>query len=1752
MSRLAPPPDGGLVHRGAHPSLPPAAPQQVVQYLLAKNYHLTALELLVEAQASGHGEDVRDLQAFFSDPERFPPEELARQQPADALELQAAARERESRLQMAEYELRLAKEDLAEMARKLAAAQEGAPGPGAGAPGATAGAVERSAASAPAGSIPLPELPAPARPAPAPEPPAPAAAAPPQLPSPGQGSSLGGGPGPSDVRALNAAVFAHLLRQGLVTTAMTMEEEVGGPLRAATPSHAGSVGGAPGAASGPGEQPWELWAWYHAAAAAAAAASDHTGTRAGSLAYTSSRKGSLAFGGGGGGGGGGGEEVVAAAVAAVAATGVTSNGRPGSDSGASSPDLSELGQELGLDLDLGFDLGSEDDDLDVPLEESATDGEASGTDGGDGAAAAAEVTAAEKLRSALATSRRQMQILRTRATAAVAAAASAAAAAKHRAEAQAAAAVAAAAAAAGSGDQPTHLRTAGGSLLDDLLAEGTSGPSRGPAPPSSGPTASGAAEPPSPSREGFSLPPLHPAASPSVLDGSAPSASTSPASAGPSLGMGGAARPLWCRLSEEQVTLRLALDPSHVAALEALLGALAEALPRLVPNLNIKTRVEALPLLLATARTTSDWEVRRQLLVAAFNLAPAPDAQQRQAIIEACLELCRSFGSGWAATEFVGLCCKHAASASAERRMLVAEALGAAVGTVDPGTQAHVLLTQLSQLARDRMETVREAACHSLARLVPRLPYSRSYYTPLEALLMALAADASEAVHTAALSYLVPALLTWQPQDADTVLVSSCLSRVLSDLSQHVTSIAGHAQYKQAAAAAAAAAAATDTASGSAAATAAAASAAAASAAHGGTGFAGSVLRYGHTSTSISGTSPLATTNSAGSAGVGGGGSTTDLTVAPRGVSYSGGAGDGGGGGVAVLFGRRAFPSAAHLAAYQLLGLYCALAPALRQAAVRSRPAWAAPPGSAPASASHRSSASASRHHRTGSTGAALGSETGAATPSTPAPAAAATTAGGAAVPHATRTGSGTLSPGHRRTASHPLPHAGGAGSAGAPGASHPSHRHGASTIVGAAAAAAAAAAAGVATAGALESPTGGSPQPQAQAQGQGQAGEEGREGEVDADDASMGLWAGSAAHSAWKTLEWVVQLVVPELLRLVLALGAAGHEAAELRRQAAAAVGATCTALGPSFTRTALLPIFAAAGGCGASLVPSSSAGPAGAAGSSGGGAGPAGAAAGSVVVSFSDRGSAPLPPALVDAVAGAQPRTAEALRLARLAVLPVLLGSVLPTARMLRPYLGGLMGTAHEMRHRWLLEALPEYTAALTTAATLRPDLIPDLLLLLEDLLSGKHQPPTAATDQPPTGQPSHGTSGSPAQQRGDSAADADGSGASSGGGGSAGPASTAAGLCCVAVARSLVPLSSLELASRRLLPAIMALLSYGDPELQRACVGVLAELGLRFRNEGPRVSEQVLVVFDSLLEQGSHAVQLEVLAAGTALAAAAAPSAAVSAAAASQVEWLLMAVQVVALRLQHAAAAASGNLTVTPGSSAAAAGGAGGSAAAAAASVAALGPEQQRALAAALLAALKAVAPHDLRLPRLQATLGAALDSLGRCKALLPDPQQQAALAALQKERSAAGQAAAAGASVSSAPAASAAPAAAPSASPAASSGAANSTPNRPHAASATGAGAGGASTPVGTAAGAGFAHDGGSAAATPPPAEAPGALRSRFDAFKQRLMKKKDEPGPGGLAAAGAGGAHGLGAGGGQAAFASIAPKECFFSDDEGDA
>lgn len=103
----------------------------VVNFLLEERYHLTALELLQELQEDGRHAHALRLRAFFSDPILFPPDLVSRASfappgadPQSLLEEKIAAQEK---LVLAEYDLRLAKEDLSQLKLELQKQKEFSP-----------------------------------------------------------------------------------------------------------------------------------------------------------------------------------------------------------------------------------------------------------------------------------------------------------------------------------------------------------------------------------------------------------------------------------------------------------------------------------------------------------------------------------------------------------------------------------------------------------------------------------------------------------------------------------------------------------------------------------------------------------------------------------------------------------------------------------------------------------------------------------------------------------------------------------------------------------------------------------------------------------------------------------------------------------------------------------------------------------------------------------------------------------------------------------------------------------------------------------------------------------------------------------------------------------------------------------------------------------------------------------------------------------------------------------------------------------------------------------------------------------------------------------------------------------------------------------------------------------------------------------------------------------------------------------------
>jgi hypothetical protein len=186
------------------------------------------------------------------------------------------------------------------------------------------------------------------------------------------------------------------------------------------------------------------------------------------------------------------------------------------------------------------------------------------------------------------------------------------------------------------------------------------------------------------------------------------------------------------------------------------------------------------------------------------------------------MELAVHFGPAWTGAEMVPLWAKHVASASAERRTLVAEALQQLSGAVDQAAQGHALLGSVQRLCEDRLEQVggggrvhsaaaaqvlrgrmtssrlpvhtaadppetrsrpqvREAAVASLSHLLPQLHFSRPYYGLLEETLLALAQDHVPAIHAATCQQLLPAFLGWA-RGSDLVVSSPGLCACLAEL----------------------------------------------------------------------------------------------------------------------------------------------------------------------------------------------------------------------------------------------------------------------------------------------------------------------------------------------------------------------------------------------------------------------------------------------------------------------------------------------------------------------------------------------------------------------------------------------------------------------------------------------------------------------------------------------------------------------------------------------------------------------------------------------------------------------------------------------------------------------------------------------------------------------------------------------------------------------------------------------------------
>lgn len=223
---------------------------------------------------------------------------------------------------------------------------------------------------------------------------------------------------------------------------------------------------------------------------------------------------------------------------------------------------------------------------------------------------------------------------------------------------------------------------------------------------------------------------------------------------------------------------------------EKLMNHLIKVLPRVCPGVPQKLRLELLPLILLILKSTSSRSEQQELLKLLFNLISNPDSTQRQAVVFGFVELSNVLGSEWVVQELLPLCEMHVSNQSGERRMLVADVLGALIPAVDLTNQLPRLLTILTKLSEDRLSDVRTGVCHSLLAIMNSHSFTPASYSPVEDILINLAASPFPEVQEGVMGELLPLFLKWaEGTDLPVISLLPKLLHVLVRLAGHA---AGH------------------------------------------------------------------------------------------------------------------------------------------------------------------------------------------------------------------------------------------------------------------------------------------------------------------------------------------------------------------------------------------------------------------------------------------------------------------------------------------------------------------------------------------------------------------------------------------------------------------------------------------------------------------------------------------------------------------------------------------------------------------------------------------------------------------------------------------------------------------------------------------------------------------------------------------------------------------------------------------------
>ncbi|XP_039285476.1 RAB11-binding protein RELCH homolog [Nilaparvata lugens] len=194
---------------------------------------------------------------------------------------------------------------------------------------------------------------------------------------------------------------------------------------------------------------------------------------------------------------------------------------------------------------------------------------------------------------------------------------------------------------------------------------------------------------------------------------------------------------------------------------EKLVHILAVSLPRIIPNIVLNKRDEAVPLIISTIHLSPNPVEREGLIQLLFNLKKRPHEDERRIILTGMVGLARVTDAHVVEGELLPQCWEQMNHRYVERRLLVAEACSALAPYVSSALRNSLLLSMLQQLlVEDREETVRLSCAKSLT-LVIALIADVDKYSQCEELVLIALQDNSANVVQATIQMLLPVLAKW-------------------------------------------------------------------------------------------------------------------------------------------------------------------------------------------------------------------------------------------------------------------------------------------------------------------------------------------------------------------------------------------------------------------------------------------------------------------------------------------------------------------------------------------------------------------------------------------------------------------------------------------------------------------------------------------------------------------------------------------------------------------------------------------------------------------------------------------------------------------------------------------------------------------------------------------------------------------------------------------------------------------------------